>query len=67
MRISSRRAGGRGCAHCSDYLLLYNKQAQIEWLKVTAIVYFSHGPAIQAELSRNSFSLLHSAGVANKG
>lgn len=31
---------------------------QIEWLKITAIIYFSHGSAIWAGLSRNSFSLL---------
>ena len=41
--------------------------AQIEWLKITAIICFSHGSAIWAGLSRNSFSLLHSAGAANKG
>lgn len=42
-------------------------QPKTEWLKITTIIYFSHGSIVWAGLNRDNFSLLHSARAVNKG
>ena len=51
-------------------LVIYHSitnHCKIEWLQMTAVVYFSHGSATGTGLSRASFSPRPSAGAANRG